>query len=187
MTSGCLILPLATSAGTSASGTRRVSMSSPLSHSTGCLSAQFSMSTVWQVLLMMAGFAKTSPSTRACSPSKPVSSRSSRTPVCRGEASERSMMPPGISSSTVFVPWRYCSTITSSCCGVMASTFTQSTQSMMKKSCFAPVRGESFSSVRTVKMRKSPTEREPSFCQGRIMVWMRSEPGAGLPTLAAST
>src|SRR5256885_267272 len=81
--------------------TRRVTKSSLWSNLTGWTQRQFSTSTVKQVLLMMAGFGKTLPITRAPFPSKPVSSRNSRTPVATDDSSNASIMPPGISSSTV--------------------------------------------------------------------------------------
>src|SRR5882724_5742801 len=74
-------------------------------------------------------------------------------------------MPPGISSSTVFDPWRYCSTITNWWSGVTAMMFTQLTESIMKKSCSFLVSGEIFVSARTVKIRKSPSGRERTFSQ----------------------
>src|SRR6266545_6447869 len=47
--------------------------------------------------------------------------------------------------------------------------FTQLTQSITKKSCSLPVRGETARSERTVKIRKSPSGWEPIFCQGLII------------------
>src|SRR6266542_608749 len=47
--------------------------------------------------------------------------------------------------------------------------FTQLTQSITKKSCSLPVRGETARSERTVKMRKSPSDWEPICCQGLII------------------
>ena len=58
----------AISPATSAMGISRVMRSSPLSHSTACWSEQCSTSTMWQVLLMMAGLAKTLARGRAFRP-----------------------------------------------------------------------------------------------------------------------
>src|SRR5256885_1270113 len=77
----------ATSPGTSEIGTSLVTSSSAWSHSSGCTHRQFSTITVWQMLLMIAGFAHTLPITRAFVPSYPVSSRSSRWPLASGDTS----------------------------------------------------------------------------------------------------
>ena len=79
-------------------------------------------------------------------------------------------MPPGISSSTVFEPWRYCSIITNCRSAVRAITFTQLAQSITKKSCAAWVRGETFVSDFDGEDAEIPTGREPVFFHGRIMM-----------------
>ena len=118
--------PVATRPGTSTSGTRRVTKSSPESNCTSCRGAQPVISTVWQVLVRMAGLAAVPPRSRGAPPTWPVSSRSSRTAVSSGEASAASITPPGTSSSTVFVPWRYCPTNTMLPSGVTALTLFRS-------------------------------------------------------------
>src|SRR5436190_319058 len=63
--------------------------------------------------------------------------------------------------------------MTSCWSGVMAMTLTQLAESMMKKSCSFFVSGEIFVSARMVKIRKSPSGREPIFFQGCIICDLR--------------
>src|SRR5439155_17617273 len=70
--------------------------------------------------------------------------------------------------------------------GVTAITLTQLTQSMTKKSCLIPVRGEMDWSERRVKIRKSPSCLEPIFSHGWIIFDLDPGDGQSRPGLPAN-